>query len=210
MISPSRLPIYRVAALIVLALVWLSMLRLGTGELDRELLFTLYGGGHPALITIARFFSLLGQPTVVITLGIAAAGWLWWRHWPAYAIAVVVVTLVGRGLSEVQKYAIERPRPAIVPHLVNEHTPSFPSGHATSSMIVYLTLALVLTSGRRWTGLALAAALTLSFLIGLSRPVLGVHWQSDVIAGWCFGAVWVLISVPLAERIAKRYSRHPQ
>jgi undecaprenyl-diphosphatase len=116
------------------------------------------------------------------------------------------VTLAGRGLSELEKYGIERPRPQIVPHLVSEYTPSFPSGHATSSMIVYLTLALVLAEGTRWRHLAVAAAVALSILIGLSRPVLGVHWPSDVIAGWSFGAMWVLATVPLAERLATRYS----
>jgi undecaprenyl-diphosphatase len=186
------------------------MLLLGRGPLDRELLLLLYGGGHPALIAAARFFTFLGQPPVLLTFGFIAAAWLWWRHWPGYAVAVLVVTLAGRGLAEVQKFTVERSRPMIVPHLVNEYTPSFPSGHATSSMIVYLTLALVLTQGSRWSRPAISAAVALSLLIGLSRPILGVHWPSDVIAGWSFGALWVLVTVPLAERVAKRYSASPQ
>lgn len=186
------------------------MLLLGTGALDRELLLLLYAGGHPTLIAAARFVTFLGQPPVLLTFGFIAAAWLWWRHWPGYAVAVLVVTLAGRGLAEVQKFTVERPRPMIVPHLVNEYTPSFPSGHATSSMIVYLTLALVLTEGSRWSCAAVPAAILLSLLIGLSRPMLGVHWPSDVIAGWSFGALWVLATVPLAERLARRYRPRPR
>ena len=162
------------------------------------------------LIAAARTLTLLGQPTVLLTFGFVAAAWLWWRHWPGYAVAVLVVTLAGRGFAEVQKFMIERPRPTIVPHLVNEYTPSFPSGHATSSMIVYLTLALVFGEDSRWSRFAVGMAVALSFLIGISRLMLGVHWPSDVIAGWSFGALWVLTALPLAERIAKRYSARPR
>ncbi|HEU5066838.1 MAG TPA: phosphatase PAP2 family protein [Sphingomicrobium sp.] len=199
----------RVTAIGALALIWLAMLLLGTGGLDRHLLLLLYAGGHPTLIAGARFITFLGQPPVLLTFGFAAAGWLWWRHWPGYAVAVLVVTLAGRGLAEVQKFTVERSRPMIVPHLVSEYTPSFPSGHATSSMIVYLTLALVLTEGSRWSRAAVPAAVGLSLLIGLSRPMLGVHWPSDVVAGWSFGALWVIATVPLAERVASRYRPRP-
>jgi undecaprenyl-diphosphatase len=114
------------------------------------------------------------------------------------------VTLVGRGLVEAQKYGIARLRPEDEVHLVPVSTPSFPSGHAASSMIVYLTLALVLASGTRWKWPAVAAALVLSFCIGLSRIMLGVHWPTDVIGGWAFGLLWVLLALPLAERLAER------
>jgi undecaprenyl-diphosphatase len=197
----------RLAAVAVLACIWLAMLLLGTGAADRQLLLLLYGGGHPALIATARCFTFLGQPTVLLTVAFISAAWLWWRHWPGYALAVVVVTLAGRGVAEIEKYGIRRPRPQVVPHLVHEYTPSFPSGHATSSMIVYLTLALVLAGNSRWRTVAVAAAVALSLLIGLSRPILGVHWPSDVIAGWSFGALWVLATLPVAERIANRFPR---
>ena len=94
-------------------------------------------------------------------------------------------------------------------------TSSFPSGHATSSMIFYLTLALALTSEMRWRGLAVAGAILLSFLIGISRVMLGVHWPSDVVGGWAFGMLWVLLTLRLAERFVKFYpaasqeGRHP-
>ena len=143
-----------IAAAIVLALIWLAMLTGGTGALDRRSLQTIYAGGHPGLLAAARAFTFLGEPTMLVGLGIVAAAWLWWRHHPRYALTVVLVTLIGRGLAEVQKYAIGRPRPQLEPHLVVTRTPSFPSGHATSSMIVYLTLALVLTTNQHSRRLA--------------------------------------------------------
>lgn len=202
----TRLPLYRALGVILLALVWLAMLLFGTETADRRVLELLYAGGKPALVTACEAFTFLGQPPVLIALGLLAAAWLWWRHWPGYALTVVAVTLFGRALAELQKYLIDRPRPVELAHLVHEHTPSFPSGHATSSMIVYLTLAVVLIP-RRWRRTAITAAVLLSLLIGLSRVMLGVHWPSDVVAGWSFGALWVLLTLPLAQRSGKRYSR---
>jgi CDP-diacylglycerol--glycerol-3-phosphate 3-phosphatidyltransferase len=112
----------------------------------------------------------------------------------------LLIVLVGRGLVEAQKYWIARVRPDLQPHLVVVKTQSFPSGHATSSMIFYLTVALVLTAGTRWSRVAAAIAILLSLLIGTSRVMLGVHWPSDVIGGWAFGLLWVLLTLRLAER----------
>jgi undecaprenyl-diphosphatase len=111
-----------------------------------------------------------------------------------------MVILVGRGLSEVQKYWIARARPALEPHLVVVKTSSFPSGHATSSMIFYLTLAIALTPPA-WRRAAAACAILLSLLVGSSRLMLGVHWPSDVIGGWSFGLLWVLMTLRPAERL---------
>ncbi|MFL6776556.1 MAG: phosphatase PAP2 family protein, partial [Sphingomicrobium sp.] len=85
--------------------------------------------------------------------------------------------------------------------LVVVKTQSFPSGHAASSMIFYLALAIALTSGTRWQRAAPAAAVILSLLIGTSRVMLGVHWPSDVIGGWTFGMMWVLLTLRPAERL---------
>ena len=65
-------------------------------------------------------------------------------------------------------------------------------------MIFYLALALALTAGTRWHRPAAAAAVLLSLLIGTSRVMLGVHWPSDVVGGWAFGLLWVLLTLRLA------------
>jgi len=184
-----------------LAALWLAMLLLGGGWLDRQIYETLYAGNRPTLLAAARVFTALGDPTVLIAAGVVTALWLWragHRHLPWVLAAII---LVGRGLGEAQKYWIGRVRPDLEPHLVVVKTSSFPSGHATSSMIFFLTLAMVLGAGTRWHRPAIAGAILLSLMIGTSRVMLGVHWPSDVIGGWAFGVLWVLLTLRLAERL---------
>ena len=176
------------------------MLVFGAGPLDRSISELVYAGHRPALIASARVLTFLGEPLVLVPAGFAVAAWLWWRGRQRLAGALLLIILVGRALGEAQKYWIARVRPDIEPHLVVVKTSSFPSGHATSSMIFYLTLALALTAGTRWHRIAAAGAILLSLLIGTSRVMLGVHWPSDVIGGWAFGLLWVLLTLRLSER----------
>ena len=193
-----------IAGLLALAGIWLAMLLYGTGPLDRAVYEALYAGNRPALVAAAHVLTFFGEPTVLIGAGFVVAGWLWWRKHPHLALALMLVILVGRGLSEVQKYTIARVRPDFEPHLVVVKTSSFPSGHATSSMIFYLTIALALTRNTRWHRVAAAGAVLLAILIGTSRVMLGVHWPSDVIGGWAFGMLWVMLTLRLAERLAAK------
>jgi membrane-associated phospholipid phosphatase len=187
-------------AAIVLAALWLAMLLFGTGPLDRRIYELLYAGHRPVLALVAHVLTAFGEPTVLVAAGFLVAGWLWWRRRGRLALALILVVLLGRGLSEVQKYTVARVRPALERHLVVVKTSSFPSGHATSSMIFYLMLALALAPAG-WRRLAAACAILLSLLIGTSRVMLGVHWPSDVIGGWSFGALWVLLTLRPAERL---------
>jgi len=201
--QPRRLQWRFVAAVITLTCVWLAMLLGGTSPLDHSIYEALYAGNRPVLLTVARVFTALGEPTVLIVAGFGGA-WLLWRsghrHLPWVVIAIV---MIGRGLTEAQKYWIARVRPNLEPHLVVVKTQSFPSGHATSSMIFYLTVALALTAGTQWQRPAAVAAILLSLLIGTSRVMLGVHWPSDVVGGWAFGLLWVLLTLKLTERLLR-------
>ena len=196
-----------IGAIVALAAVWLAMLLLGRGALDRNLYESLYAGHRPALVVVARVFTALGEPTVLIGAGFLFAVFLWREGRARFALALLLVILVGRGLSEVQKYWIARARPDLEPHLVVVKTSSFPSGHATSSMIFYLTIAIALTAGTRWQRRAAAAAVLLSLCVGVSRVMLGVHWPSDVVGGWAFGMLWVLLTLRPAERVLRADSR---
>jgi undecaprenyl-diphosphatase len=196
-----------IAAIVALAAVWLAMLLLGRGALDRNLYESLYAGHRPALVVVARVFTALGEPTVLIGAGFLFAVFLWREGRARFALALLLVILVGRGLSEVQKYWIARARPDLEPHLVVVKTSSFPSGHATSSMIFYLTIAIALTAGTPWQRPAAVAAVLLSLCVGVSRVMLGVHWPSDVVGGWAFGMLWVLLTLRSAERVLRADSR---
>lgn len=192
------------ATIVALAAIWLAMLLWGRGPLDRAVYQALYAGSHPALVAAARALTALGDPTFLIAAGVGCALWLWFAGRARLALVLIAVTMIGRGLAELQKYAIDRPRPDLEPHLVLVRTSSFPSGHATSSIIFFLTIALALTAHSRWHRPAAVAAVILSLLIGASRVMLGVHWPSDVIGGWAFGATWVLVSLPLiTERLVR-------
>lgn len=195
-----------VAAIVTLAVIWLAMLLGGTGSLDRSVYEALYAGHRPTLLVAARIFTALGEPTVlIVACGLCALG-LWYAGRGRLGLVLLLIALLGRGLSEVQKYSIARMRPNLEPHLVAVKTSSFPSGHATSSMVFYLTLALALTAHSRWRRVAIASAILLSLLIGTSRVMLGVHWPSDVIGGWAFGMLWVLLALRPAERLLRANS----
>ena len=192
-----------IAAMLLPAVVWLAMLIGGAGPLDRAIYEAVYAGRRPALLVVARVFTFLGEPTLLVGASVVLALWLWHRGRGRAGLALLAVTLTGRVLGEVQKYWIARARPDVEPHLVIVKTQSFPSGHATSSMVFYLTLALLLAGRSRWRREAIGAAIMLSLLIGTSRVMLGVHWPSDVIGGWSFGLLWVLLTLRPAERVLR-------
>ena len=90
--------------------------------------------------------------------------------------------------------------------VVLTHSLSFPSAHAANSMIVFPALVLFLIPQRR--GPAMVAAIVASLLVGASRPLLGVHWPSDVVAGWAIGAAWLLIMWPMARSSVSHQTQH--
>ena len=92
----------------------------------------------------------------------------------------------------------DRSRPAFDLHPVATHSSSFPSGHAGNSMAVFLAIALIAVP-RAHRRAAVIAALVATFLIGLTRPLLGVHWPSDVVAGWAVGAAIALAAAMIAD-----------
>src|SRR3954451_23629168 len=93
-----------IAAVASLAAVWLAMLLLGGGQLDRTIYEALYAGHRPLLLAAARAFTALGEPTVLIAAGVGAALWLWFAGRGRLGLALLLIALIGRGLSEAQKY----------------------------------------------------------------------------------------------------------
>lgn len=205
--TPARVPLARWAMPLgaaLLAAIWLAMMFGGAGPVDRQFYLALYAGGNAVLVTVARGASLLGDPKVLIPATLAIAAWLWWRNHSRTALTLIAVTMAGRAVNSLVKLDVARERPALRPHLMIEHTNSFPSGHATGSMIFFLALALLLAHRgrrRRWWA---AAAVAVSLCVGLSRIMLGVHWPSDVVGGWAFGALWVIVTLRMAEDLLAR------
>ena len=192
-----------IAALVALTAIWLAMLLGGNGPLDRRIYEALYVGGDPAFIDIAVFFTVLGEPVILIIASFGVALWLWMRGHRHLPLAFLAIIMAGRALSVLQKHVIFRARPDLETHLVVVKTSSFPSGHSNSSMIFYVMLALILSRGTEWRRVAVGAAIVLSLIIGLSRVMLGVHWPSDVIGGWAFGLLWLLLTLKLGQRFVE-------
>lgn len=137
----------------------------------------------------------LGGETVLTLIVVATAGFLAIRrHWLTLWL-VLGGTISGSWAVGLIKSTVARPRPALIDHLVEVWSASFPSGHAANSAIIYLTVTLLLmqivdSRTARWYMISVAALLVT--MIGVSRVYLGVHWPSDVLAGWSFGTLWAL------------------
>ena len=195
---PGR-PMTTAIGVAALALLWLCMMLLGAGDTDRALLNGLYAVHRPALRAAAEFVTLFGNWQATVSFSLIAALWLLWRGKRRSALLLLSITLLGRALVSVQKVGIARLRPDDLEHLVPVKSLSYPSGHAANSMILLLSLAIIAAPRElRWW--AVPAALAGTFLVGISRPMLGVHWPSDVVGGWAFGAAWVMAMLALAER----------
>jgi undecaprenyl-diphosphatase len=151
-----------------------------------------------------RDLTSLGSTLVLSIAVLAVVGFLLlMRHWRV-AIFTFAATVSGQLVSHLLKEFFGRPRPDLLPHEVTVFTHSFPSGHAMMSAVVYLTLASLaarLTDRRRLKIYVMSIAVIFTILIGLSRVYLGVHWPSDVLAGWMIGASWALACWLIAAKV---------
>ncbi len=173
------------------------------------------GGGAsipegPAFVQQAMVdITAMGGGTVLTLLLLLSAGYLaLQRHWLT-ALLVFVGGTTGPAAVAVAKIVFGRARPDVIDHLVEAGSASFPSGHAANSAAVYLTLALVLVQivrSRRQRTYIVAVAAALTLAIGSSRVYLGVHWPSDVLAGWTFGALWAFGWWAIGHWLRARYA----
>lgn len=179
-----------------------------TMAFDRAVLLGLRYG-HPAVPAGPAWLgnamvqlTALGSGTVLWLLTAMAAGYLLTARKPASAGFLVLSVSAGMALNALLKDWFVRPRPELVAHLVQVQTTSFPSGHAMNSAIVYLTIGGMLAQAEPKRPLRiylLAVAILVTVLVGLSRVYLGVHWPTDVLAGWSVGALWAIFCLLAAE-----------
>jgi undecaprenyl-diphosphatase len=183
-------------------------------ELDEQILLGLRETGELSnpigprwLEQAVRDISALGSLTAVLFVTGAVAGYLLLSR-NVHALAFVLISVTGgMALSNGLKHFFARPRPELVPALVHVDSSSFPSGHAMLSAVVYLTLGALVTRLVRPLNVklyVLTVVLLLTCLVGASRVYLGVHYPSDVLAGWSAGLAWAMLCWLVMRFLQKR------
>jgi membrane-associated phospholipid phosphatase len=143
--------------------------------------------GH--MVRQVAWLTALGGLLVMGPVALVVAGWLYWRRRGADALWLVLAVASGRLVVEGVKLLVQRPRPPVADRLELVTSWSFPSSHSAGTMMTCAALAMLWGRPIGW-GAALCAAAA----IGWSRVALGVHWPSDVLAGWGFGMMWIGVS----------------
>ncbi|CAN5732295.1 phosphatase PAP2 family protein [soil metagenome] len=206
--------IFVAVALILLALVG-NVMAGDTQHFDERILKTLRRPDNlavprgPAWLELAAFdITALGGPTVLGLTVAAVLGYLLLYRLYRNALFVLLASAGGWILNDILKQLFARPRPTIVPHLREVMSPSFPSGHALTSAVVFLTLGTLLmrvAEGRLLKWYCIGVAMLTTMLVGSSRVYLGVHYPTDVLAGWLVGLSWALICWLVERSIERRY-----
>jgi undecaprenyl-diphosphatase len=209
-----------VGAVIVLGLIWTftsladAVAEGETHRFDEWVLGALRTGPDRATVIGPRWLQLgaeditaLGSPTVLGLTVLAVTGYLLLHGLYKNGLFVFVASVGGWVLNWLLKAWFARARPDIVPHLREVMSSSFPSGHALTSAAVYLTLGALLmriAEGRLAKYYCMAIAMFVTFLVGCSRVLLGVHYPTDVVAGWLIGMSWALICWTVERFLERR------
>ena len=168
--------------------------------------------GPPWVAGTMRDLTALGSNVVLLIFTGAVAVFLAVRR-QSHALALVVVSTGGGFfLAQALKLVFARPRPDLVPHLAEVYSSSFPSGHSMFSAVVYLTLGALLSQlveERALKAYFLGVACFLTFVVGLSRVYLGVHYPTDVLAGWSAGLAWAVVCWMAASWLQRRGKVEP-
>ncbi len=170
---------------------------------DENILLMLRENGDKATpagpFWLKKFFidiTAFGDVTALTIITTLSFLYLLLKRHSSDALRFVITIITGDALLTILKLTFARPRPQIVPHLVDVSSFSFPSGHATMSAAVYFSLAVLISSFNRQksiTNFAYVSSAVLVSVIGFSRLYLGVHYPTDVIAGWITGIAWVIL-----------------
>jgi undecaprenyl-diphosphatase len=179
---------------------------------DRAILLRLRAvtEGHDLASDVLRRLMLdtttLGNNGLLTVIALLALGFLMVAGKRRLGGLLGIGVIAGVTVSALLKLAYARPRPDVVVHLVSVDTASFPSGHAMNSAVVYLTMAALLARSQKQRGprlYILGVGILLTVSIGFSRLYLGVHWPTDVLFGWIFGASWAALLSYAAERLQR-------
>lgn len=184
-----------------------------TRTLDEEILRAIRPANRPVWVDeTVRDVTALGGTTVLALVTAAVTGFLVLRRQHHAAILVAAALAGGLILNLALKDWFGRPRPAVIEPLAHVSSASFPSGHSLLATVVYLTLGALLArlvQERPVKVYLLSLVFALVFLIGLSRIYLGVHYPTDVLAGWTAGLVWAILCWLVARRLQQRGAVEP-
>lgn len=162
--------------------------------------------GPVKLLEWVRDLTAMGGTLLITLFTIAAVTALFWLRCRREAVLLALTVMAGSIVNTLLKALFGRPRPEIVPHLTEAGGASFPSGHSFNSASTYIALALAFAALSPRAGVRhtlIAAAVLLSLAIAWSRVWLGVHWPSDVMAGWLGGAAWAFTASAVLYRPAE-------
>lgn len=167
---------------------------------------------HPTVHDLAGDVTIVGNPLTLAAIVAVVGIWLLAHRRLAITVWLVVMTALGGAVESALKVVVGRSRPDLDTVTLEPTSKSFPSGHAFNTTTVFgaVTIALVVaaTSTRaRVVPVAAAAAAVVAVLVGLTRPLLGVHFTSDVLAGWILASVWLVLGRP--DRRADAVSSEP-
>jgi membrane-associated phospholipid phosphatase len=161
-------------------------------SLDRSTLLWIHQFANPQLDRVMLFFTSLGNPPTVVTIFMITIVWLVIKRRYSDGIRFALVCVGGVIINQEMKLFFAKPRPELWPRLIADPSFSFPSGHATGSIIVYGFLAYILAKElRQYQNYIYLAASLLIIAIGFSRLYLGVHYPTDIIAGYGIGFLWL-------------------
>lgn len=169
--------------------------------------------GGESVASAMRDVTALGGSMVLIVLVLLILGYLCLCGSYRVALLLAIATAGGQGLNLVLKQSFARERPDATLHLVEVRSPSFPSGHSMAASIFYLTSGALLARTaprRREKAYLFGCALLLTAGVGFSRVYLGVHYPTDVLAGWCAGAAWAILCLAGADALARRGALRPE
>lgn len=216
-----RLEIYLLTAgLLVAAGIWgfaalaSEVVEGDTARYDERILLALRNPADPSVpigphwtLQVARDVTAMGGVTVLGFVIAVIGGYLLLQRWHGLFVFMLGSVVSGSVLALVLKGFFHRARPQVVPYLTDIATASFPSGHSMISSVAYLTMAALLARATRdWKTkiYCLAVAVILIVAIGCSRVYLGVHFPTDVFAGWCGGATWAILCCMAGHILARR------
>jgi undecaprenyl-diphosphatase len=200
------------ALLAAILLSWLTeeMLEGDTARFDQYVRAAIHSAASPRFTSAMLFFTHLGSVAGLGSILAVTVIVCWILHWRTAAVLIIVTMAGATILDEALKLGIHRPRPAPFFGLATPHSFSYPSGHALFSFTFFSIAASLVAARvrRRWLRVAIWIVAILIFLnIGFSRIYLGVHYPTDVIAGYLTGVIWVT-AVSLTDRIYR--ARHAE